>query len=120
MQVDPSELYNISTTSPPINYQTYPEMPSLPPYKLRSEPSRITTDMTVTSSSGETELYSERKLMSVSQVPLPRSLGLGRRWRGPVRYPVTPIKDPLQVEIIGEQSASIVMDTTDEEQIFFI
>lgn len=116
MQVEPCELYNIST-SPPINYQTYPGVPTLSPYKLRSEASR-TNDMMLTIG-GESELYSERKLISVSQVPLPRSLGLGRRWRGPVRYPVTPIKDPLQIEI-GEQSTNIVMDTTDEEQIFFI
>ncbi|XP_060525691.1 tyrosine-protein phosphatase non-receptor type 13-like isoform X2 [Cylas formicarius] len=39
-------------------------------------------------------------------VALPRSLGLGRKWKGPVRYPVTPVKH-------GADS-----DGSDDDQVF--
>lgn len=39
---------------------------------------------------------------------LPRSLGLGRRWNGPVRYPVTPLKKTGG----GED------ETSEDEQVF--
>lgn len=48
----------------------------------------------------------------VPNVALPRSLGLGRKWRGPVRYPVTPIKHT------NNQDASSFLNASDDEQIF--
>ncbi|XP_050303914.1 tyrosine-protein phosphatase non-receptor type 13-like [Anthonomus grandis grandis] len=42
-------------------------------------------------------------------VALPRSLGLSRKWKGPVRYPVTPVKKTVE-----EEAGS----TSDEEQVF--
>lgn len=62
----------------------------------------------------------DHKVLSVSHVPLPRSLGLGRRWRGPVRYPVTPIKNPTpqQEQHSDSVDMSHFLNTSDEEQIF--
>ncbi|GLV43630.1 yurt [Carabus blaptoides fortunei] len=63
---------------------------------------------------------SDHKVLTVSHVPLPRSLGLGRRWRGPVRYPVTPIKNPTpqQEQHSNSVDLSHFLNTSDEEQIF--
>ncbi|XP_049820356.1 tyrosine-protein phosphatase non-receptor type 13 isoform X3 [Aethina tumida] len=49
---------------------------------------------------------------SVPAIALPRSLGLSRKWRGPVRYPVTPIKKSIE----AADSDSII--TSDDEQVF--
>lgn len=46
-------------------------------------------------------------------IAVPRSLGLSRRWRGPVKYPVTPIK-----KINTQLCDSTFLSTSDEEQIF--
>lgn len=43
-------------------------------------------------------------------IALPRSLGLSRKWRGPVKYPVTPIK-----KVDGND---FELTTSDEEQVF--
>lgn len=50
----------------------------------------------------------------VPHIPLPRCLGLSRKWRGPVRYPVTPIKKPVE----SNDESSNYVTTSDEEQIF--
>lgn len=42
-------------------------------------------------------------------VAVPRSLGLGRKWHGPVRYPVTPIKKSL------DETQEV---SSDDEQVF--
>lgn len=49
-----------------------------------------------------------------SPVALPRSLGLSRKWRGPVKYPVTPLKliDDNEADNFSNNSIS------DEEQVF--
>ncbi|XP_076254755.1 FERM and PDZ domain-containing protein 2-like isoform X1 [Rhynchophorus ferrugineus] len=46
-------------------------------------------------------------------IALPRSMGLSRKWRGPVRYPVTPVKGKVE----GSTDDEIGM-TSDEEQVF--
>ncbi|XP_031358512.1 uncharacterized protein LOC116182151 [Photinus pyralis] len=50
----------------------------------------------------------------VSHIPLPRSLGLSRKWRGPVQYPVTPVKKAES----SQDDSSTYVTTSDEEQIF--
>ncbi|XP_017771951.1 PREDICTED: tyrosine-protein phosphatase non-receptor type 13-like [Nicrophorus vespilloides] len=42
-------------------------------------------------------------------IALPRSLGLSRKWRGPVKYPVTPIKSAVE---------DCVQSLSDDEQVF--
>ncbi|CAG9854919.1 unnamed protein product [Phyllotreta striolata] len=49
---------------------------------------------------------------STRPVALPRCLGLSRRWKGPVKYPVTPVK---KTTINCDSS---YLSTSDEEQIF--
>lgn len=51
---------------------------------------------------------------TVLPIAMPRSLGLSRKWRGPVRYPVTPIKN------VDENDADSFnyVSTSDEEQVF--
>lgn len=58
------------------------------------------------------------KNMSEEKVPvaLPRSLGLSRKWRGPVRYPVTPVKKDYLQQMENEHSYST---NSDDEQVFF-
>ncbi|KAL3277654.1 hypothetical protein HHI36_013000 [Cryptolaemus montrouzieri] len=51
---------------------------------------------------------------SIPAIALPRSLGLGRKWRGPVRYPVTPVKK-LPIEKYDSYDTNT---TSDEEQVF--
>ncbi|KAK4881258.1 hypothetical protein RN001_004577 [Aquatica leii] len=51
---------------------------------------------------------------SIPAIPLPRSLGLSRKWRGPVRYPVTPIKKSQTTQ----DDSSNYGTASDEEQIF--
>ncbi|KAK5649235.1 hypothetical protein RI129_000264 [Pyrocoelia pectoralis] len=50
----------------------------------------------------------------IPHIPLPRSLGLSRKWRGPVRYPVTPVKKAES----SQDDSSTYGTTSDEEQIF--
>lgn len=58
--------------------------------------------------------FAEDSRGTMSPIALPRSLGLSRKWRGPVRYPVTPVKniDDNDTDSFNYVSAS------DEEQIF--
>ncbi|CAH0553791.1 unnamed protein product [Brassicogethes aeneus] len=49
------------------------------------------------------------------QIALPRSLGLSRKWRGPVRYPVTPIKK-ITPNLATEPDGVFV--NSDDEQVF--
>ncbi|KAF5300403.1 hypothetical protein FQA39_LY02202 [Lamprigera yunnana] len=51
---------------------------------------------------------------NILPIPLPRSLGLSRKWRGPVRYPVTPVKKPPTPQDDGSNYETV----SDEEQIF--
>ncbi|XP_049876005.1 tyrosine-protein phosphatase non-receptor type 13-like [Pectinophora gossypiella] len=58
-------------------------------------------------------------------VPLPRNFGLGRRWLGPVRYPVTPCKNSGAVEDSAISEDNIIRrhfiygaGDSDEDQIF--
>ncbi|ERL85090.1 FERM and PDZ domain-containing protein 2 [Dendroctonus ponderosae] len=63
------------------------------------------------------EMIPKKNLISVGNgyvkkaqpLAVPRSLGLGRRWNGPVRYPVTPVKNP------GEGADA---ETSEDEQVF--
>ncbi|XP_018332723.1 FERM and PDZ domain-containing protein 2-like [Agrilus planipennis] len=48
-------------------------------------------------------------------IALPRSLGLSRKWRGPVKYPVTPIKRERKG---SESDAKCLLNTSDDEQVF--
>lgn len=48
---------------------------------------------------------------TIPPIPLPRTLGLSRKWRGPVKYPVTPVKRTL------DKNDSLTT-TSDEEQVF--
>lgn len=59
----------------------------------------------------------ENNHVSINSIPpiaLPRSLGLSRKWRGPVRYPVTPVKNIDNNEADNYNYIS----TSDEEQVF--
>ncbi|KAI4457360.1 ferm domain (protein4.1-ezrin-radixin-moesin) family [Holotrichia oblita] len=47
-------------------------------------------------------------------IALPRSLGLSRKWRGPVRYPVTPVKKTPELN----DNPNVYVTTSDEEQVF--
>lgn len=49
-------------------------------------------------------------------IALPRSLGLSRKWRGPVRYPVTPVKKDYLQQTESENSCSA---NSEDEQVFF-
>lgn len=49
-------------------------------------------------------------------IALPRSLGLSRKWRGPVRYPVTPVKKDYLQQNESENSCSA---NSEDEQVFF-
>lgn len=49
-------------------------------------------------------------------VALPRSLGLSRKWRGPVKYPVTPVKKDYLHQTESEHSYST---NSEDEQVFF-
>lgn len=51
----------------------------------------------------------------IPSIALPRSLGLGRKWRGPVRYPVTPIK---KFDKNDKNNGYDANTTSDEEQVF--
>ncbi|XP_071051565.1 tyrosine-protein phosphatase non-receptor type 13-like isoform X2 [Onthophagus taurus] len=53
------------------------------------------------------ELIKSDEIQTTS-IALPRSLGLSRKWKGPVKYPVTPVKKSNVEE----------MTTSDEEQVF--
>lgn len=51
-----------------------------------------------------------------ANIALPRSLGLSRKWRGPVKYPVTPVKKDYLQNTESENSCSV---NSDDEQLFF-
>lgn len=51
---------------------------------------------------------------SSNPIALPRSLGLSRKWRGPVRYPVTPVKKTPELN----DNPNVYVTTSDEEQVF--
>lgn len=51
---------------------------------------------------------------TIPPIALPRSLGLSRKWRGPVRYPVTPIKKTED----NDADSYTYISTSDEEQVF--
>lgn len=51
---------------------------------------------------------------TIPPIALPRSLGLSRKWRGPVRYPVTPVKKVVDMET----DSCTYVSTSDEEQVF--
>lgn len=53
----------------------------------------------------------EEKKFTIPPIALPRSLGLSRKWRGPVKYPVTPIKKELD---LGDS----YLTNSDDEQVF--
>uniref|UniRef100_A0A6P7FCV1 Tyrosine-protein phosphatase non-receptor type 13-like n=1 Tax=Diabrotica virgifera virgifera TaxID=50390 RepID=A0A6P7FCV1_DIAVI len=53
-----------------------------------------------------------REDMTKVPIAMPRSLGVSRRWRGPVKYPVTPIKK------LSQLNDSTYLSTSDEEQVF--
>lgn len=62
---------------------------------------------------------------AVPPIALPRSLGLSRKWRGPVRYPVTPVKNVIiaggsaDVELASLSSLNNhYLSTSDDEQVF--
>lgn len=58
---------------------------------------------------------SENNQINTTTIPpiaLPRSLGLSRKWRGPVRYPVTPIKKGIVYNDTDSYNNS------DEDQVF--
>ncbi|KAJ2945388.1 hypothetical protein O0L34_g191 [Tuta absoluta] len=63
---------------------------------------------------------------STTNVPLPRNFGLGRRWLGPVRYPVTPCKNTNTTENSAIADDAYVVQRhfvygagdSDEDQIF--
>ncbi|XP_030745463.1 tyrosine-protein phosphatase non-receptor type 13-like [Sitophilus oryzae] len=48
-------------------------------------------------------------------IALPRSMGLSRKWRGPVKYPVTPVKGKIEGSSPVEEDLGIA---SDEEQVF--
>nr|XP_023012929.1 tyrosine-protein phosphatase non-receptor type 13-like [Leptinotarsa decemlineata] len=54
----------------------------------------------------------KESLDTVLPIAVPRSLGLSRKWRGPVRYPVTPVKKTADSDDVNYVS------TSDEEQVF--
>lgn len=56
--------------------------------------------------------FEDQQLCSVMPIAMPRSLGLSRKWRGPVKYPVTPIKR------IVDNDSSNYNTGSDEEQVF--
>lgn len=49
-------------------------------------------------------------------IALPRSLGLSRKWRGPVRYPVTPVKKDF---VQNTESDNSCFSNSEDEQVFF-
>lgn len=51
----------------------------------------------------------------IQSIALPRSLGLGRKWRGPVKYPVTPVKKDYLHQEDSENSCST---NSEDEQVF--
>lgn len=54
----------------------------------------------------------------IERAALPRSLGLSRKYIGPVRYPVTPAKDPMKIEaVVGRRQLSLPVDI-DDGQVF--
>ncbi|XP_018565940.1 uncharacterized protein LOC108906965 [Anoplophora glabripennis] len=58
---------------------------------------------------------SEREsVCTIPPIALPRSLGLSRKWRGPVRYPVTPVKKVMDMDT----DSCTYVSTSDEEQVF--
>ncbi|XP_059057855.1 tyrosine-protein phosphatase non-receptor type 13-like [Achroia grisella] len=64
------------------------------------------------------------KSSSAKSVPLPRNFGLGRKWLGPVKYPVTPCKNtttPIESSAITNDAVvrrHFVYGDSDEDQIF--
>lgn len=60
------------------------------------------------------EKDNKESVSAVLPIALPRSLGLSRKWRGPVRYPVTPVKN---VDDNDADSCNYI-STSDEEQVF--
>lgn len=60
------------------------------------------------------ERINNESASTMPPIALPRSLGLGRKWRGPVRYPVTPVKN---VDDNDADSFNYI-STSDEEQVF--
>lgn len=53
-----------------------------------------------------------RSKPTIPPIALPRSLGLSRKWRGPVRYPVTPVKKSI------DSSDNSYLSNSDDEQVF--
>lgn len=50
---------------------------------------------------------------TIPPIALPRSLGLSRKWRGPVRYPVTPVKKTMIANDVENN-----LSNSDDDQIF--
>lgn len=76
-------------------------------HSLDRRPNKITIeDCNITNANSKT-------CWTAPQIALPRSLGLSRKWRGPVRYPVTPVK---KSEFSEDNEACTT--TSDEEQVF--
>lgn len=62
----------------------------------------------------QVKIASEEK--AIASVALPRSLGLSRKWKGPVKYPVTPVKKDYLQHTESENSYST---NSEDEQVFF-
>ncbi|GJQ69615.1 hypothetical protein Trydic_g6706 [Trypoxylus dichotomus] len=60
------------------------------------------------------ESDNRKPLANSSSIALPRSLGLSRKWKGPVRYPVTPVKKTPELN----ENSNVYVTTSDEEQVF--
>ncbi|XP_044258663.1 FERM and PDZ domain-containing protein 2-like [Tribolium madens] len=53
---------------------------------------------------------------TIPPIALPRSLGLSRKWRGPVRYPVTPVKKTMMGSDVENQTN--YLSNSDDDQVF--
>jgi tyrosine-protein phosphatase non-receptor type 13 protein len=58
----------------------------------------------------------ETRKPTIPPIALPRSLGLSRKWRGPVRYPVTPIKK--SVDCNEAENYCNYLSNSDDDQVF--
>ncbi|XP_008201547.1 FERM and PDZ domain-containing protein 2 isoform X1 [Tribolium castaneum] len=52
---------------------------------------------------------------TIPPIALPRSLGLSRKWRGPVRYPVTPVKKTIGGDLDNHTN---YLSNSDDDQVF--
>lgn len=62
----------------------------------------------------DNSMSESKQKIAIPPIALPRSLGLSRKWRGPVKYPVTPVKKTLGLS----DNDSSYLTTSDEEQVF--